>query len=80
MQTATNTQEQEIDSCDLSEWETIDGLVSKHPDKFTKSQIQWKLRFREENGLDVAVRKFGRQIYIHVPSFIRIAFCQRGAA
>lgn len=62
---------------DLSEYRTIKGLVEEHGDLFSEFQIRWALRNREENGLKEAVVKFGRNIYIHVPTFTQIFSRQR---
>jgi hypothetical protein len=59
---------------DFSEYETVEGLAEVSKGKITTSQIRWALRFREKNGLSEAVVKFGKTIYIHVPTFMRIAF------
>ena len=56
---------------DLSEYDTIDEMVERHPDKFTKNQLLWILRNREENGLNDAVVKLGKRIYLHRPGFTR---------
>jgi len=63
---------------DFSEWETVDGLAKVSGGKLTATQIRWQLRFRDENGLDEAVVKVGKIIYIHVPTYMRIVFCRRG--
>jgi hypothetical protein len=79
MQNASQTpREAEININDLSELDTVDELVARYPDKFTKAQIQWQLRFREENGLAAAVVKFGRRLYIHRPTFMRLIVNRRG--
>ena len=62
---------------DLSEYRTIKGLIEDHGDLFSEFQIRWALRNREENGLKDAVVRFGRTLYIHVPTFTRI-FSGRG--
>ena len=56
---------------DLSEFDTVDELVERHPDKFTRNQLMWILRNREENGLSDAVVKLGKRIYVHRPRFTR---------
>ena len=71
MQSTTSTSDHEIKITDLSELDTLDELAARYPEKFTKAQLQWQLRFREENGLDIAVVKFGRRLYIHRPTFMR---------
>lgn len=37
--------------------------------QFSKNQIQWLVRNRNENGLSYAVRKIGRSLYIHQELF-----------
>ena len=78
MQTATT--HTEINIHDLSELDTIDELTARYPDKFTRSQLQWALRFREENGLESAVVKLGRRLYLHRPTFMVWLVSRRGAA
>lgn len=80
MQHNTVTTEPEINIHDLSELDTIDELTARYPEKFTKSQLQWALRFREDNGLDRAVVKLGRRLYLHRPTFMHWLVNQRGAA
>jgi len=80
MQTTPNTIEPEINIHDLSELDTIDELTARYPDKFSKSQLQWALRFRDENGLDAAVVKLGRRLYLHRPTFMTWLVSRRGIA
>lgn len=80
MQQHKNTIDSEIIIHDLSELETIDELTARYPDKFTKSQLQWALRFRDENGLDAAVIKLGRRLYLHRPSFMLWLVSSQGVA
>lgn len=35
----------------------------------TAASMRWMLRQRAHTGLDACVRKFGRKIMIHLPSF-----------
>lgn len=56
---------------DLSEYDTVDELVERHPEKFTRNQLEWVLRNRDENGLSDAVVKIGKRRYIHRPRFTR---------
>jgi hypothetical protein len=59
---------------DFSDWETIRGLSKLSNGKLTETQIRWQLRFRDQNGLDKAVVKVGKTIYIHVPTYMRVSF------
>jgi len=67
---------------DLSEFETPDSLVKISGGKISLAQIRWALRFRNENGLNEAVVKMGKRLYIHRPTFMRwfAAGANRGAA
>lgn len=49
---------------DVDRWKTLNRFVEDH-DQFQLSQLRWLLRDREGNGLDKAVRKIGKRIYIH---------------
>jgi len=49
---------------DLNRWKPLDKFVQDH-DQFQLSQLRWLLRDRKGNGLDKAVRKIGKRIYIH---------------
>lgn len=73
MQTST-AEQQDSAVPDFSEWETIRGLSKLSDGKLTETQIRWQLRFREQNGLDKAVVKVGKTIYIHVPTYMRVSF------
>lgn len=78
MQSSTATAESQID--DLAELDTLDELTARYPEKFTKSQLQWALRFRDQNGLDEAVVKLGRRLYLHRPTFMLWLMNRRGTA
>ena len=43
-------------------------LLESFPDKYSQfsiNQLRWLLRHRTTNGLDKAVRKIGKRLYIH---------------
>ena len=77
MQETANTNTQVIIPSDLSEFTTKEGLVKQYSDILNMSALDWQLRFREENGLDEAVIKFGRKILIHKPTFMRWLMSRR---
>lgn len=52
----------------LDEW-VLKNDLPKHHKQFTQGQIDWSIRNRETNGLKMAVRKFGKQLYINIPLF-----------
>jgi len=49
---------------DVDLWKPLDRFVDAH-DQFQLNQLRWLLRDRKSNGLDKAVRKIGKRIYIH---------------
>lgn len=49
---------------ELDEWKSMQAFLESHP-QFQEGQMRWLLRHRKRNGLDDAVRKLGRSIYIH---------------
>ena len=55
---------------DLSEFKTKQSLAEEYPDLITPYQLEWLLRHRHENGLDQCVRKLGKRLVIHLPSFV----------
>jgi hypothetical protein len=48
----------------VNDWKTIEKFLEVH-DQFQMNQLRWLLRDREDNGLDKAIRKIGKRIYIH---------------
>ena len=77
MQATANTNMQTPIPADLSEFATKEGLVKEYPDLINMSSLEWILRFREENGFDEAVRKLGRKLVIHKPTFVRVLMSRR---
>ncbi len=75
-------QAQESNTPDLSEYETPESLVKLSDGKISLAQIRWSLRFRNDNGLNKAVVKMGKRLYIHRPTFMKwfAAGANRGAA
>jgi hypothetical protein len=49
---------------DVDRWKPLERFVEEH-DQFQLGQLRWLLRDRKGNGLDKAVRKIGKRIYIH---------------
>jgi hypothetical protein len=80
MRTQISTSNLEVNISDLSELDTVEELAARYPDKFNVSQLRWALRFREHTGLNAAVVKFGRRLYIHRPTFVRWLASHRGGA
>lgn len=49
---------------DVDRWKPLEKFVDEH-DQFKLSQLRWLLRNCKGNGLEKAVRKIGKRIYIH---------------
>ena len=63
----------------LDEYQPLRTFLDQHP-QFRENQLRWLLRFRDENGLAAHVMKIGRELYLHVPGFLRWLDEQRKAA
>jgi hypothetical protein len=48
----------------VDNWLPLAVFTDKYP-QFNLGQLRWLLRNRDHNGLDVAIRKIGKRIYIH---------------
>jgi ribosomal 50S subunit-associated protein YjgA (DUF615 family) len=56
------------ESLTIDEWLTIYAFIDKHP-QFHLGQLRWLLRNRRENGLNKAIRKIGRNLYLNETLF-----------
>ena len=54
----------------LAEFALPEQLSDQYP-QFPPARLRWWLRERERNGLAPHVRKLGKQLYLHVPGFVR---------
>ena len=56
---------------DFSELTTTRTLAFENQKLFTKTQLDWLVKFRDDNGLTEtgAVIKVSRKLYIHKPKF-----------
>lgn len=63
----------------LDEYQPLRIFLEQHP-QFREHQLRWLLRFRQHNGLDAHTLKVGKEIYFHVPGFLRWLNEQRQAA
>ena len=74
MQANTETNTHNIDTTpaakSLDEFSTIEQLAADNPDLITENQLRWILRDRHNNGLAPAVKKFGKHLILHVPTFV----------
>ena len=46
--------------------------------RFTKNQLRWLVVKRKENGLDGAIKRVGRKLYFHIPTFLKWVEEQKG--
>ena len=49
---------------DLDSWKPLSDFLQTHP-QFHENQMRWLLRHRKQNGLENAIRKIGRSLYVH---------------
>ena len=66
---------------DLSEYTPLDRIDQASNGLVTTNQMRWLVRGRETNGLDkygVLVR-FGRRLFVHMPSFLAWLDARRGS-
>lgn len=54
----------------LSDYLDLDTLIAQYP-QFSKSQMRWLVVKKAQNGLASAIKKVGRRLYFHIPSFLR---------
>jgi hypothetical protein len=60
----TENNTSKVSLSDVDRWKPLERFVKEH-DQFQLTQLRWLLRDRKGNGLDKAVRKIGKRIYIH---------------
>lgn len=75
-QATSNSQYPDTDS--LKEFVSVQGLVELYPHLISENQLRWVLRDRQNNGLQPAVKKLGKKLMIHVPSFVAWLMKQEG--
>lgn len=62
----------QTDAPHIDEFATPKALIRICPNlELTEQQMNWALRHRKTNGLDSAVKKMGRNLVIHIPTFTR---------
>lgn len=62
---------------DVDLWKTLERFAGEHK-QFQLSQLRWLLSGRKGNGLDKAVRKIGKRIYINEQLFAEWMFEKTG--
>lgn len=58
-------------SVSLDDFLSLDNFQKKHADKFTRTSLNWLLRFRDRNGLAAsgAVIMVNRKFFLHESRF-----------
>lgn len=62
----------------LDEFSTIEQLAADNPNLITENRLRWILRERHNNGLAPAVKKLGKNLLVHVPTFVTWLMHQKG--
>lgn len=53
----------------LDEYLDLETLVKRHP-QFSKNQLRWLVAKKAQNGLALVIKKIGRRLYFHIPTFL----------
>lgn len=53
----------------LNEYLDLQTFIEQHP-QFNEGQMRWFVVQRKKNGLDGAIKRLGRRLYFHVPTFL----------
>jgi hypothetical protein len=54
----------------LNEYLDLQTFIERHP-QFNKGQMRWFVVKKKENGLAPAIKRLGRRLYFHVPTFLK---------
>lgn len=54
----------------LDQYLDLETFIERYP-QFKKGQMRWFVVRRKEMGLDKAIKKLGRRLYFHVPTFVQ---------
>lgn len=54
----------------LSEYLDLNILLREYP-QFSKNQLRWLVAQKTNNGLAPAIKKVGRRLYFHIPTFLQ---------
>lgn len=58
------------DKDELDQYLDLQTFVRRYP-QFKEGQMRWLVVKRKEYGLEKAIKRLGRRLYFHVPSFIK---------
>lgn len=54
----------------LDEYLDMQSIPKHHP-QFTLPQLRWFVVRKKELGLEKVIKRLGRRLYFHVPSFLK---------
>ena len=53
----------------MTDYDHMEGICTKYP-QFSKNQLRWLVANKERYGIAHAIKRIGRRLYFHIPSFI----------
>lgn len=62
----TNTDSQDSN---LDDYQTMEAIERMHP-QFTQNQLRWLVANKERYEIAHILRRIGRKLYFHMPSFL----------
>lgn len=54
----------------LDDYLDLMSIPERHP-QFTEGQLRWFVVRRKELGLESAIKRLGRRLYFHIPTFLK---------
>lgn len=54
----------------LDEYLDLKSFIARYP-QFREHQIRWLVVKKDENGLSGSIKRVGRRLYFHIPSFVK---------
>lgn len=54
----------------LEDYLDLQSFLAKYP-QFKESQLRWMVVRRKDYGLESSIKRIGRRLYFHVPSFLK---------
>ncbi len=58
-----------MNNTQLDQYLDLHSFLKRYP-QFKEGQLRWLVVKKKENGLEKAIRRLGRRIYFHVPTFL----------
>ncbi len=59
-----------LNETQLDQYLDVQSLIKRHP-QFQEGQLRWFVVRKKELGLDSVIKRLGRRLYFHVPSFLK---------